>query len=62
MAAREAWESGAGSAAGRFGGSRGMSARWPRIPAPALPGVRLKPRGNREQLRGFAGAEAPAMS
>jgi len=37
----------------------------PRIPAPALPGVRLKPRGNRARRGGsdFSGdTEAPGLS
>ena len=61
VAAREAWE----RDAGRFGSVRGYEGPVDRIPAPALPGVRLKPRGNRGNRgeRGFAGgAEAPAMS
>ena len=64
VAAREAWEAGAGSGDGgaaRFGRVEGYAGEVDRIPAPGLPGVRLKPRGNREGS-GFAGAEAPAMS
>ena len=61
VAAREAWEGGPE----RFGVVEGYVGPVPRIPAPALPGVRLKPRGNRE-LRGgsaFSGdTEAPALS
>ena len=44
VAAREAWE----ARNGRFGSVRGYVGPVDRIPAPALPGVRLKPRGNRE--------------
>jgi len=61
VAAREAWEGGPE----RFGVVAGYASPVPRIPAPALPGVRLRPRGNREQREGsgFAGgAEAPALS
>ena len=47
---------------GRFGRVEGYEGEVERIPAPALPGVRLKPRGNREGRSGFAGAEAPPMS
>ena len=48
----------------RFGVVEGYVGPVPRIPAPALPGVRLKPRGNRVRGgEGFAGGvEAPAMS
>ncbi len=68
--AREAWEApagaedgrvGSGGDAGRFGRVEGYAGAVPRIPAPALPGVRLKSRGNREPS-GFSGAEANAMS
>jgi hypothetical protein len=69
--AREAWEaetsseaeeSGTrGGGAGRFGRVEGYAGPVARIPAPALPGVRLKARGNRE-TSGFSGAEANAMS
>jgi quercetin 2,3-dioxygenase len=46
----------------RFGTVPGYVGPVARIPAPALPGVRLRPRGNRG-ARGFAGgAEAPALS
>ncbi len=65
LAAREAWEAGAdptSGEAGRFGRVEGYEGEVERIPAPALPGVRLKPRGNREGRSGFAGAEAPPMS
>ena len=58
--ARAAWEEGAG-AAGRFGVVEGYVGPVGRIPAPALPGVRLKARGNRESA-GFSGAEANALS
>ena len=70
-AAREAWEAGASPDAdpGRFGRVEGYEGEVARIPAPALPGVRLKPRGNRgrdgghERGSGFAAdAEAPALS
>lgn len=51
VAAREEWEaSGVGreaSGVGRFGQVRGYVGEVPRIPAPGLPGVRLKSRGNR---------------
>ena len=59
-AARAAWEDGPE----RFGVVEGYVGPVPRIPAPALPGVRLRPRGNRERRgSGFAGgAEAPALS
>ena len=62
LAAREAWEAGASGEPGRFGRVEGYEGEVERIPAPALPGVRLKPRGNREGRSGFAGAEAPPMS
>ena len=60
VAAREAWEGGSE----RFGVVEGYVGPVPRIPAPALPGVRLKPRGNRVRGgEGFAGGvEAPALS
>jgi len=64
VAMREAWEGGPG----RFGSVPGYSGAVSRIPAPALPGVRLRPRGNRGSREkpadsGFAGgAEAPALS
>ncbi len=57
--AREAWE--AGAAGGRFGVVEGYEGATSRIPAPALPGVRLRPRGNRGVQQPPA-AEAPAMS
>jgi redox-sensitive bicupin YhaK (pirin superfamily) len=60
-AAREAWESGAGSGPGRFGAVEGYDGEVSRIPAPALPGVPLRPRGNRGTHQPPA-AEAPAMS
>jgi redox-sensitive bicupin YhaK (pirin superfamily) len=60
--ARAAWEEdGAGSDDGRFGRVEGYAGPVARIPAPALPGVRLKARGNRESP-GFSGVEANAMS
>ena len=70
VAAREAWEAGASAASGepgRFGRVEGYAGEVARIPAPALPGVRLRPRGNRNgragrEASGFAGAEAPALS
>ncbi len=63
VAAREAWEAGAAAAqAARFGRVEGYEGEVERIPAPAIPGVRLRPRGNREGRSGFAGAEAPPMS
>jgi redox-sensitive bicupin YhaK (pirin superfamily) len=63
VAAREAWEGGPE----RFGSVRGYEGPVERIPAPALPGVRLRARGNRGADRrgtasGFTGAEAPALS
>ena len=58
VAAREAWEGGPE----RFGTVPGYEGPVPRIPAPALPGVRLKPRGNRGRAGFAGGAEAPAMS
>jgi quercetin 2,3-dioxygenase len=60
-AAREAWEAPTGGGAGRFGSVEGYEGETPRIPAPALPGVRLRPRGNRGAQQPPA-AEAPAMS
>ncbi len=62
-AAREAWED--GSAQGRFGTVAGYAGEPARIPAPPMPGIRLKPRGNRRSSRGaapFNGAEAPPVS
>ncbi len=44
VAAREEWEA---SGVGRFGQVRGYVGEVSRIPAPGLPGVRLKSRGNR---------------
>lgn len=66
-AARRAWEVDApgDGEPGRFGRVEGYEGEVSRIPAPALPGVRLKPRGNRDRssASGFAaGAEAPALS
>ena len=58
VAAREAWEAGR-SGSGRCAGYVGPVDR---IPAPALPGVRLKPRGNRGRSGFSGGAEAPALS
>ncbi|NHA69363.1 pirin family protein [Phycicoccus flavus] len=60
-AAREAWEAGADGGAGRFGRVEGYEGEVSRIPAPALPGVRLRARGNRE-AGPPPGAEPPAMS
>lgn len=61
-AARAAWEEGAsGDASGRFGRVDGYVGAVGRIPAPALPGVRLKPRSNRSSSRDLA-AEPPPMS
>ena len=59
-AAREEWQAGAD----RFGAVSGYEGPVARIPAPALPGVRLRPRGNRvRSASGFAaGTEAPALS
>lgn len=63
LAAREAWEAGAsGSPDARFGQVEGYEGEVARIPAPALPGVRLRPRGNRDRRGGFDGAAAPALS
>jgi hypothetical protein len=67
LAAREEWESGAdGSVAGAFGRVEGYSGEAARIPAPALPGVRLRSRGNRarQEARGEEApvVEAPPMS
>ncbi len=64
VAAREAWQGGDGGSVdepGRFGRVDGYAGPVARIPAPALPGVHLKPRGNRGEC-GFSGTEAPAMS
>jgi hypothetical protein len=63
LAARDAWEAEAGvsGADDRFGAVPGYVGATPRIPAPALPGVRLRPRGNRGAQHPPA-AEAPAMS
>ena len=46
-AAREAWQAGAGGDPGRFGRVEGYEGPVARIPAPALPRVRLRARGNR---------------
>ena len=63
VAAREAWEAGAsGDPGARFGQVSGYEGDVARIPAPAIPGVRLKPRGNRRGDCGFSGTEAPALS
>ena len=58
-AARAAWE---GEGSQRFGVVVGYEGPVPRIPAPALPGVRLKPRGNRGSAGFSGGVEAPAVS
>ena len=61
--AREAWEADGGVE--RFGQVSGYAGEVSRIPAPALPGVRLRARGNRGRrpaAGGFDGAEAPALS
>ncbi len=60
-AAREEWEAAPDAGTGRFGAVEGYEGETPRIPAPALPGVRLRPRGNRGAQQPPA-AEAPAMS
>ena len=51
VAAREEWEaSGApGASVGRFGSVQGYVGEVSRIPAPGLPGVRLRSRGNRRR-------------
>ncbi len=71
--ARAAWEAGGAGAErgspdaaetggpGRFGRVEGYEGPVARIPAPALPGVRLRPRGNRSRAP-QGGAEPPAMS
>jgi redox-sensitive bicupin YhaK (pirin superfamily) len=61
VAAREAWEAGEGAGSGRFGAVEGYEGQTPRIPAPSLPGVRLRPRGNRGAHQPPV-TEAPAMS
>ncbi len=61
-AAREAWEAWEAEGAGRFGRVEGYVGPVPRIPAPALPGVRLKPRGNRGATGFSGGTQAPALS
>ena len=58
-AARAAWEA---EGSERFGTVEGYVGPVPRIPAPALPGVRLKARGNRASTGFSGGAEAPALS
>jgi quercetin 2,3-dioxygenase len=58
VAARGAWEAGPD----RFGTVPGYVGPVDRIPAPALPGVRLRPRGNRGRSGFAGGAEAPALS
>ena len=62
-AARAAWEaeSREGAETPRFGDVVGYEGPVARIPAPALPGVRLKPRGNRG-VQPPPAAEAPACS
>ncbi|MEO7422410.1 MAG: pirin family protein [Ornithinibacter sp.] len=63
VAARTAWEGGAGD--GAFGTVDGYAGVPVRIPAPPLPGVRLKPRGNRARpgrSHIFNGSEPPAVS
>ncbi|MBM6401218.1 pirin family protein [Phycicoccus sp. MQZ13P-5] len=65
LAAREEWESGAaGGVAGAFGRVEGYVGPVARIPAPALPGVRLRSRGNRRRGDGSATpvVEAPPLS
>lgn len=64
VAAREAWEAGARGSSGRFGRVEGYAGDVDRIPAPGMPGVHLRPRGNRARGggSGFAGTEAPAVS
>ena len=59
VAAREAWEAGGSE---RFGSVPGYVGPVPRIPAPGLPGVRLRPRGNRGATGFSGGTEAPALS
>ncbi len=54
-----AWEA---EGSERFGVVEGYVGSVPRIPAPALPGVRLKPRGNRGSSGFSGGVEAPAVS
>ncbi len=61
VAARQAWEAEATGGPARFGAVPGYSGATERIPAPALPGVRLRPRGNRG-VHPPPAAEAPAMS
>ncbi len=63
-AAREEWESGAdGAPAGAFGRVEGYDGPVARIPAPALPGVRLRPRSNRTGAPGGGPVvEAPPLS
>ena len=49
VAAREEWEASGvpGASVGRFGSVQGYVGEVSRIPAPGLPGVRLRSRGNR---------------
>ena len=71
-AAREACQAGAGGDPGRFGRVEGYEGPVARIPAPALPRVRLRARGNRGSApaggargsggSGFEGADAPPLS
>jgi redox-sensitive bicupin YhaK (pirin superfamily) len=58
VAARDSWQSGPE----RFGTVPGYVGPVGRIPAPALPGVRLRPRGNRGPGGFSGGAQAEAMS
>ena len=69
VAARDQWQAGAE----RFGRVEGYVGEVDRIPAPGLPGVRLRPRGNRARRddggargvpggSGFDGVAAPALS
>lgn len=61
-AARADWEAAGGVE--RFGRVAGYEGEVARIPAPALPGVRLRPRGNRgvPGAPAVPGAEAPPLS
>ncbi len=62
LAAREEWESGAGGAvAGAFGRVEGYEGPVARIPAPGLPGVRLRSRGNRVRGDVAPGEAAPVV-
>jgi quercetin 2,3-dioxygenase len=63
VAARAAWEGSADDSP--FGTVEGYAGTPARIPAPPLPGVRLRPRGNRRTVRpapAFNGTEAPPVS